>query len=97
MSRREGTRLFVQRGKIECERRINGFALGFKRNIRYERPVTFMPNIKPVLLLLVFAYREHRRAVLLWFWVSVILIENVNLPAGKGDAAHFTVPLVGVQ
>lgn len=56
-----------------------------------------MPNIKPVPALLVFAYREHRRAVLLWFWVSVVFVENEDLPAGEGDTAHLTAPLVGVQ
>lgn len=56
-----------------------------------------MPNIKPVLLLFVFADCEHRRAVLLGFWVSVVFVENEDLPAGECDAAHLAAPLVGVQ
>lgn len=32
-----------------------------------------------------------------WLRVSVVFVENEDLPAGKCDAAHCSAPLVGVQ
>nr|DAL54468.1 MAG TPA_asm: protein of unknown function (DUF5372) [Caudoviricetes sp.] len=52
-----------------------------------------MPNIKPVLALFIFADCEYRRAILLRFWVSVILIENENLSPGECNATHRFHPL----
>lgn len=34
---------------------------------------------------------------MLWLRVSVVFVENEDLPAGEGDAAHLAAPLVGVQ
>ena len=42
-----------------------------------------MPNIKPVLAFLVFSNGENGRAVDRWLGVSVVFVENEDLPAGE--------------
>lgn len=89
---REGTRLFVQHSKVEGDRRINGFPLGFKRHIRDERPALFLIDIQPVLAFLVFTYREKWRAVDRCFLVSVVFVENADLPTGNGETMGLEIP-----